>query len=81
MDSADGHAADRALVIVAATSAGAGLLAAELFLRAQFGVSMRSPGALYYLSVLAGLVLSLAVIAATLPPLDRVTGPEAARNE
>jgi hypothetical protein len=69
------------LIIVAVTSAGAGLLAAELFLRAQFSVSMRSPSALYYLSVLAGLVLSLAVIAATLPLLDRITGPEAARNE
>jgi hypothetical protein len=69
------------LVVVALISAGAGLLAAELFLQAQFSESLRSPGALYYLSVLAGLVLSLAVIAATLPLLKRITGPEAARNE
>ncbi|MDQ1541622.1 MAG: hypothetical protein QOH29_2348, partial [Actinomycetota bacterium] len=39
------------------------------------------PNAQYYLIVLAGLVLSLAVIASTLPLLKRITGPETARNE
>jgi hypothetical protein len=69
------------LVIVSVASAGAGLLAANLFLRSQFSEAMLSPGTAYYLSVLAGLVLSLAIIASTLPLLDRITGPEAARSE
>ncbi len=69
------------LVIVSVASAGAGLLAADLFLRSQFSETMRSPGAAYYLSVLAGIILSLAIIASTLPLLDRITGPEAARAE
>jgi hypothetical protein len=35
----------------------------------------------YYLVIAAGVLASLAVIASTLPPLGRITGPEAARNE
>jgi hypothetical protein len=35
----------------------------------------------YYLIVLAGLVASLGIIASTLPLLQRITGPEVARNE
>jgi hypothetical protein len=31
--------------------------------------------------VLAGLAASLGIIASTLPVLDRITGPETARNE
>jgi len=69
------------LIVAAAIAAGTGLLAADLFLRAQFGVSLRSPGTTYYLSVLSGLVISLGLIAATLPLLNRITGPETARNE
>jgi hypothetical protein len=69
------------LVVAAAISAGAGLLSAGLFLQAQFGVGLRSPGTIYYLSVLGGLVISLGIIAATLPLLNRITGPETARNE
>jgi predicted lysophospholipase L1 biosynthesis ABC-type transport system permease subunit len=69
------------LIVSAAISAGAGLLGATLFLQAQFGVSLRSPGTGYYLSVLSGLVISLAIIAATLPLLNRITGPDTARNE
>jgi hypothetical protein len=34
-----------------------------------------------YLVVAAGLVVSLAVIASTLPLLNRITGPEVARND
>ena len=69
------------LMVAAAVATGTGLLAADLFLQAQFGVPIRSPGTTYYLSVLAGLVISLAVITATLPLLNRITGPETARNE
>jgi predicted lysophospholipase L1 biosynthesis ABC-type transport system permease subunit len=69
------------LLITAALSAGSGLLAAQLFLRAQLSESMQSPGAAYYLLVVAGLGASLAIIASTLPLLTRMTGPETARNE
>jgi predicted lysophospholipase L1 biosynthesis ABC-type transport system permease subunit len=69
------------LLVAAAIAVGTGLLAADLFLQAQFGVSLQSPGTTYYLSVLGGLVISLGVIAATLPLLNRITGPETARNE
>jgi FtsX-like permease family protein len=69
------------LIVIAVMSAGTGLLASGLFLRSQFGVSLRPPGAEYYASVLAGLVISLAVIAATLPLLNRITEPETTRNE
>jgi hypothetical protein len=38
-------------------------------------------GVAYYVIVLAGLAVSLGVIAATFPLLNRITGPEVARNE
>jgi hypothetical protein len=69
------------LIVVALVSAGAGFLASELFLRSELGESLRPPGAVYYVIVLAGLAASLGVIAATLPLLERITGPEVARNE
>jgi hypothetical protein len=69
------------LLTAAAVSAGAGLLAAHLFLRAQLSETLRPPGVQYYLLVTAGLLASLAVIASTLPLLRRSTGPEAVRNE
>jgi hypothetical protein len=69
------------LLLVAATAAGTGLLAAHLFLRAQLDEALRPPGAGYYLAVAAGLALALGIIAATLPLLGRMTGPETARNE
>jgi predicted lysophospholipase L1 biosynthesis ABC-type transport system permease subunit len=69
------------LLVSAVVSAGAGLLAAHLFLRAQLYETLQLPGAQYYGLVLAGLGASLAVIASTLPLLKRITGPETARNE
>jgi hypothetical protein len=69
------------LLIVAVISTGLGFLAAALFLSAQMGYSLRPPGAEYYLIVLAGLAASLGIIASTLPVLNRITGPETARNE
>ncbi len=69
------------LLVVATVSAGTGLLAAGLFLKSELGETLRPPGTGYYLIVLAGLLISLAVIASTLPLLNRITGPEAARNE
>jgi hypothetical protein len=69
------------LLISAVVSAGTGLFAAHLFLRAQLGEALQPPSLQYYLLVLVGLIASLAVIASTLPLLKRMTGPETARNE
>jgi predicted lysophospholipase L1 biosynthesis ABC-type transport system permease subunit len=69
------------LLLIAVISAGAGLAAADLFLRSQLGESLQAPGIDYYVIVLAGIVASLAVIASTLPLIERITGPEVGRNE
>jgi hypothetical protein len=69
------------LLVVAVVAIGTGFLAAQLFLEAQLGYSLRAPSVEYYLIVLGGLAASLAVIASTLPLLQRITGPETARNE
>jgi FtsX-like permease family len=69
------------LLAAAAVAIGAGFLAAQLFLRAQMQYSLRPPGPAYYAIVAAGLLLSLGIIAGTLPLLERITGPETARNE
>jgi hypothetical protein len=69
------------LLISAVVSAGAGLLSAHLFLRAQLHETLQPPSLAYYLLVVAGLLASLAVIASTLPLLERITGPETARND
>jgi FtsX-like permease family len=69
------------LLITAVVATGLGFLAAGLFVSAQLGYSLRPPGAEYYVIVLAGLAASLGIIASTFPVLDRITGPETARNE
>lgn len=69
------------LVVVSILSAGTGLVAADLFLRAQLEESLRPPGGGYYGAVAIALAAALGIIAATLPLLDRITGPEVARNE
>lgn len=69
------------LLVIAVVSAGTGLAAADLFLRSQLGESLRMPGVNYYLIVLAGIAGSLAVVASTLPLIERITGPEVGRNE
>jgi hypothetical protein len=69
------------LFVVAVVAIGTGFLAAHLFLESQLQYALRPPGAMYYVTVLAGLVVSLGVIASTLPLLRRITGPETARNE
>ena len=69
------------LAVSAVVAAGTGFLASALFLRSELGESLQPPGGGYYLIVLAGLAASLAVIACTLPLLERITGPETARNE
>jgi hypothetical protein len=69
------------LLVVAVLSIGVGFLASGLFLKAQLGYALRPPGAEYYVIVVAGLAASLGVIASMLPLLNRITGPETARNE
>ena len=69
------------MLITAVASAAAGLLAAYLFLRAQLGETLQAPGWSLYVVIAAGLAASLAVIASTLPLLNRLTGPEVARND
>jgi hypothetical protein len=69
------------LLIVATASSAVGFAGAELFLRAQLHYTLQPPGAGYYGIVVAGLAAALGIIAATLPLLTRITGPEVARNE
>jgi hypothetical protein len=69
------------LLVVAVVAVGMGLLAAHLFLRAQLDHSLLAPEPSFYLMVVGGLVVSLGIIASTLPLLGRITGPETARNE
>jgi len=69
------------LLVVAVISAGLGMLVAELFAHSELGLNLVPPGPEYYGYVAGGLVLSLAIIAATLPLLNRLTGPESARSE
>jgi hypothetical protein len=69
------------LLITAAVSVAAGLLSAQLFLRAQLRDTLRLPGPTFYLVLLTGLLAALAVMASSLPLLSRITGPETARNE
>ncbi|WP_329578967.1 ABC transporter permease [Kitasatospora sp. NBC_01250] len=69
------------LFVVAAVAIGTGFLAAALFLKAQLDYTLRAPGGDYYLMVVLGLAAGLGVIAATLPLLRRITGPEVARND
>ncbi|MGH9090825.1 MAG: FtsX-like permease family protein [Acidimicrobiales bacterium] len=69
------------LLLVAAVSIVVGLVSAALYLRSQVDISFRIPGLGYWATVAGGLAASLAIIASTFPLLDRITGPEVARNE
>jgi hypothetical protein len=68
------------LLLAAAVAIGAGLLTAELFLEAQLDYTLVLPGAEFWLLIGASLLVPLGVIASTLPLLERITGPETARN-
>jgi hypothetical protein len=69
------------LLLIAAVSIAVGLMSAALYLHSQVGIAFRIPGLAYWATVAGGLAASLAIIASTFPLLDRVTGPEVARNE
>ena len=69
------------LLLVAAVSILVGLVSAALYLHSQVGISFSIPGIAYWATVLGGLAASLAIIASTFPLLNRMTGPEVARND
>jgi hypothetical protein len=69
------------LLLVAAVSIVVGLVSAALYLHSQVDVAFRFPGIAYWATVVGGLAASLAIIAATFPLLNRMTGPEVARND
>jgi hypothetical protein len=69
------------LLVISVISTTMGFVAAGLFLRSQLSESLRAPGLEYFVILAVGLVASLAIIASTLPLIERITGPEVARNE
>jgi hypothetical protein len=69
------------LLLVAAVSIVVGLVSAALYLHSQVDIAFQIPGIAYWATVVGGLVASLAIIASTFPLLNRITGPEVARNE
>ncbi|HEX3425370.1 MAG TPA: FtsX-like permease family protein [Acidimicrobiales bacterium] len=69
------------LLVISAVAAGMGFLTAGLFLNSQLSETLQAPRLSYYLIVGTGLVISLVIIAATFPIIERITGPEIARNE
>jgi hypothetical protein len=69
------------LLSVAAVAIGTGFAGAAMFAKEAQQHTMVAPGIAYYLLTAGGIVISLAIIAATFPLLARITGPETARNE
>ena len=69
------------LLLVAAVSIAVGLVSAALYLHSQVDIAFRMPGITYWATVVGGLAASLAIIASTFPLLNRMTGPEVARND
>ena len=69
------------LFLVATVSIAVGLISSALYLSSQVGLAFQVPGIAYWGTVLGGLAASLAIIASTFPLLNRITGPEVARNE
>ncbi|GAA0549793.1 ABC transporter permease [Paractinoplanes ferrugineus] len=69
------------LLAVSAVAVAAGFVSAALFLKSQLGYELRPPGAGYYAVTGTGLLVSLALIASTMPLLRRLTGPASVRND
>jgi hypothetical protein len=69
------------LLTVAAVAIGIGFAGAAMFASEAQNHPMVAPGAAYYLLTAGGIVISLAIIAATFPLLARITGLEVARND
>lgn len=60
---------------------GTGFAAAAMFASVQLRHPLVAPAAPCYVITVAGIAVSLGIIAATFPLLARITGPEVARNE
>lgn len=69
------------LLAVSVVAVAAGFLTAQLFLRSQMHYDLHAPDPSYYVTVIVGLLASLAVILSTMPLLNRMTSPSAARAE
>ena len=69
------------LLAVAAVAIGTGFGATAMYASVEMKHPMVAPGAAYYLLTAGGILVALAIIAATFPLLARITSPEVARNE
>jgi hypothetical protein len=69
------------LLTVAVVAIGTGFGAAAMYAEEAQNHTMVAPGLAYYLLTVGGIILSLAIIAATFPILTRITGPEVTRND
>jgi len=69
------------LLAAAAVATGVGFAGAAMYATVAQNRPMVAPGAAYYLLTASGIIISLAIIAATFPLLTRITGPDVARNE
>ncbi len=69
------------LLTVAVVAIGTGFGAAAMYATEAQNRPMVAPGLAYYLLTVGGIIVSLAIIAATFPILTRITGPEVARND
>jgi ABC-type branched-subunit amino acid transport system ATPase component len=69
------------LLAVAVVAIGTGFGVSAMYATMQLAHPLVAPDAAYYLLTAAGIVVSLGIIAATFPLLDRLTGSEVARNE
>ena len=69
------------LLAVAAVAIGTGFGVSAMYATMQLAHPLVAPDAAYYLLTAAGIAVSLGIIAATFPLLQRITGPEVARNE
>jgi hypothetical protein len=66
---------------VAVVAIGTGFAAAAEYASVAQHHALVAPGVGYYLLTAGGILVSLGIIAATFPLLERITGPEVARNE
>ena len=69
------------LLLVAAVPIVVGLVSAAFYLGFRSASRSESPEIGYWVTAFGGLAASLAIIASTFPIINRITGPEVARNE
>jgi hypothetical protein len=69
------------LLLVAAVSIVVGLDSSAHYLHSEAGIAFQIPVIEYWATVLGSLGPSRAIIASTFPLLNRITGPDIARND